>query len=176
MLGRDHINTWAEMKRVMRRCFIPSSYRHDLCNRLQTLKQGSKSVDEYFKEMELILHWRCVLVILWLFHSLSVNIVIKWSVMWCQCKHANCCWEDHGCMTVMFRFVVVLTRLFSCTKESASLCFLFHRRKFWRMIWNENSERARTTYEWATYIVREWFHNQIKLHIYNEPSHREKRD
>jgi hypothetical protein len=43
------------MKRVMRRRFIPSSYRRDLLNRLQTLKQGSKSVDEYFKEMELLL-------------------------------------------------------------------------------------------------------------------------
>jgi hypothetical protein len=55
VLGRDHINTWAEMKCVMRRRFIPSSYRRDLRNRLQTLKQGSKSVDEYFKEMELLL-------------------------------------------------------------------------------------------------------------------------
>jgi hypothetical protein len=39
----------------MRRRFIPSSYRRDLRNRLQTLKQGSKLVDEYFKEMELLL-------------------------------------------------------------------------------------------------------------------------
>jgi hypothetical protein len=43
------------MKRVMRRRFIPSSYRRDLRNRLQTLKQGCKSVDEYFKEVELLL-------------------------------------------------------------------------------------------------------------------------
>jgi hypothetical protein len=55
VLGRDHINTWAEMKRVMRRRFVPSSYHRDLCNRLQTSKQGSKSVVEYFKEMELLL-------------------------------------------------------------------------------------------------------------------------
>jgi hypothetical protein len=55
VLGRDHINTWAEMKRVMRRHFIPSSYHHDLYNRL--LKQGSKSVNEYFKEIELLLIW-----------------------------------------------------------------------------------------------------------------------
>ena len=55
MLGRDHINTWAEMKRVMRRRFVPSSYQRDLRNRLQTLRQGSKSVDDYFKEMELLL-------------------------------------------------------------------------------------------------------------------------
>jgi hypothetical protein len=55
VLGRDHINTWVEMKRVMRRHFILSSYRRDLRNRLQTLKQGSKLVDEYFEEMELLL-------------------------------------------------------------------------------------------------------------------------
>jgi hypothetical protein len=55
VLGRDHINTWAEMKRVMRRLFIPSSYHRDLRNRLQILKQGSKSFDEYFKEMEFLL-------------------------------------------------------------------------------------------------------------------------
>ena len=55
VLGRDHINTRAEMKRVMRRRFVPSSYQRDLRNRLQTLRQGSKSVDDYFKEMELLL-------------------------------------------------------------------------------------------------------------------------
>jgi hypothetical protein len=43
------------MKHVMRRRFIPSSYRRDLHNMLQTLKQGSTSVDEYFKEVELLL-------------------------------------------------------------------------------------------------------------------------
>jgi hypothetical protein len=26
MLGREHINTWEEMKQVMRRRFVPSSY------------------------------------------------------------------------------------------------------------------------------------------------------
>ena len=39
VLGRDHINTWAEMKRVMRRRFVPPSYQRDLRNRLQTLRQ-----------------------------------------------------------------------------------------------------------------------------------------
>ena len=38
VLGRDHINTWDEMKRVMRRRFVPSSYQRDLRNRLQTLR------------------------------------------------------------------------------------------------------------------------------------------
>ena len=55
VLGRDHINTWDGMKRVMRRRFLSSSYYRDLRNRLQTLRQGSKFVDGYFREMELLL-------------------------------------------------------------------------------------------------------------------------
>jgi hypothetical protein len=35
--------------------FVPSSYQRDLRNRLHLLKQGKKSIDEYFKEMELLL-------------------------------------------------------------------------------------------------------------------------
>ena len=55
MLGREHINTWEEMKQVMRRQFVPSSYQHDLRNRMQMLRQGKRSVDDYYKEMELLL-------------------------------------------------------------------------------------------------------------------------
>jgi hypothetical protein len=54
-LGRDYINNWAELKRVMRRRFVPSSYQRDLRNRLQVLKQGKRTVDKYYKEMELLL-------------------------------------------------------------------------------------------------------------------------
>ncbi|KAE9592380.1 putative nucleotidyltransferase, Ribonuclease H [Lupinus albus] len=43
------------MKLIMRRRFVPSSYQRDIHNKLQRLTQGSKSVDEYFKEMELAL-------------------------------------------------------------------------------------------------------------------------
>ena len=42
VLGREHINTWEEMKQVMRRRFVPSSYQRDLRNRLQMLKQGKR--------------------------------------------------------------------------------------------------------------------------------------
>jgi hypothetical protein len=34
---------------------VPSSYQRDLHNRLQNLRQGTKSVDDYYKEMELLL-------------------------------------------------------------------------------------------------------------------------
>ena len=39
----------------MNRWFGPSSYQRYLQNQLQLLKQGKRSVDEYFKEMELLL-------------------------------------------------------------------------------------------------------------------------
>lgn len=50
--GEHPIETWAEMKAVMRRRFVPSHYYRDLYQKLQTLTQGSKNVEEYYKEME----------------------------------------------------------------------------------------------------------------------------
>ncbi|KAA3463676.1 mutant gag-pol polyprotein [Gossypium australe] len=50
--GECPINTWAEMKAVMRRRFIPSYYHRVLYQKLQNLFQGSKSVDDYYKEIE----------------------------------------------------------------------------------------------------------------------------
>nr|XP_027127769.1 uncharacterized protein LOC113743895 [Coffea arabica] len=47
------ITTWNELKRVMRQRFIPSYYHRDLHHKLQTLTQGSMSVEEYYKEMEM---------------------------------------------------------------------------------------------------------------------------
>ncbi|XP_057811644.1 uncharacterized protein LOC131025876, partial [Salvia miltiorrhiza] len=47
------IQTWQEMKAVMRKRFVPNHYYRELFNKLQTLRQGSlRSVDEYYKEME----------------------------------------------------------------------------------------------------------------------------
>jgi len=46
------VDSWEEMKRLMRRRFVPSHYQRDLHNKLQRLTQGSRSVDEYYKEME----------------------------------------------------------------------------------------------------------------------------
>jgi len=36
----------------MRRRFVPSHYQRDLNKKLQRLTQGSRSVDKYYKEME----------------------------------------------------------------------------------------------------------------------------
>jgi RNA-splicing ligase RtcB len=40
------------MKMLMRKCFVPSHYYRGLYQKLQNLRQGSKSVDDYYKEME----------------------------------------------------------------------------------------------------------------------------
>ncbi|XP_012857702.1 PREDICTED: uncharacterized protein LOC105976984 [Erythranthe guttata] len=45
--------TWDEMKTLMRKRFVPSYYFRELYQKLQNLKQGNRSVEEYFKEMEI---------------------------------------------------------------------------------------------------------------------------
>ena len=46
------IDTWEDMKSAMRTRFVPSHYSRDLFKKLQELKQGTRMVDEYFKDME----------------------------------------------------------------------------------------------------------------------------
>ena len=41
------------MKDVMIARFVPTYYNRDLFKKLQLLKQGTKSVEEYYKEMEI---------------------------------------------------------------------------------------------------------------------------
>jgi hypothetical protein len=47
------IDTWEEMKVVMRKRFVPSYYYRELYKKLQGLRQGSRSVEDYYKEMEI---------------------------------------------------------------------------------------------------------------------------
>src|SRR2546425_6507153 len=46
---------WSTLKELMRSRFVPSSYTRDLYNRLARLVQGGRSVEEYHKEMEMIM-------------------------------------------------------------------------------------------------------------------------
>jgi hypothetical protein len=46
------IEIWGELKALMRRRFVPSHYYRDLYQKLQNLTQGSRSVEDYHKEME----------------------------------------------------------------------------------------------------------------------------
>ncbi|KAK1666049.1 hypothetical protein QYE76_054208 [Lolium multiflorum] len=51
--GEPPIDTWEDMKKEMQARFVPTHYKTDLFNKLQKLKQGTKTVEEFFKEMEL---------------------------------------------------------------------------------------------------------------------------
>jgi hypothetical protein len=55
--GKEHPNnipqTWIALKLVMRARFVPSYYARDLSNKLQQLKQGAKSVEEYYQELQI---------------------------------------------------------------------------------------------------------------------------
>jgi len=50
--GQGDVRSWAEIKRELRARFVPKHYRRDLFDKLQNLKQGSLSADEYYKEIE----------------------------------------------------------------------------------------------------------------------------
>jgi hypothetical protein len=59
VIGRRHsgerlVDTWEEMKEIMRKMFIPSHYYREVYNKLQSLSQGSKIIDEYFKKMKIL--------------------------------------------------------------------------------------------------------------------------
>ncbi|RDY00740.1 hypothetical protein CR513_16042, partial [Mucuna pruriens] len=51
--GERSIRTWEDMKSIIRRRFVPSHYHRDLHRKLQSLTQGSMSVEDYYKEMEI---------------------------------------------------------------------------------------------------------------------------
>ena len=53
--SRHRPTTWRGMKEFMRRRFVPEHYKRDMYNKLQRLSQGNMSVDEYYKEMELLM-------------------------------------------------------------------------------------------------------------------------
>ena len=54
-VGEDLINTWRQMKGAMRKRFVPSHYHRLLHQRLQSLSQGSRFVEDYYKEMEMLM-------------------------------------------------------------------------------------------------------------------------
>ena len=50
------VETWEEMKRVMRKKFVSTYYYRELYNKLQNLRQGNRSVKEYYKEMKVAMN------------------------------------------------------------------------------------------------------------------------
>jgi len=49
------INSWAQLKEAIRERCVPPYYKKELFNKMQRLTQGSKSVEEYVKDMEVTL-------------------------------------------------------------------------------------------------------------------------
>ncbi|XP_024009449.1 uncharacterized protein LOC112084532 [Eutrema salsugineum] len=54
-IGEDPIESWNQLKAIMRRRFVPSHYHRELHFKLRSLTQGSRSVEEYYKEMETLM-------------------------------------------------------------------------------------------------------------------------
>jgi len=52
--GRE-IDTWTEMRRDMQKRYVPTSYSRTMRQKLQRLSQGSLTVEEYYKEIEMTL-------------------------------------------------------------------------------------------------------------------------
>ena len=46
----DPIDTWTEIKNLLKQKFLPVNYSRDLCSSFQDLKQGSTTVVEYSDE------------------------------------------------------------------------------------------------------------------------------
>ncbi|XP_051130737.1 uncharacterized protein LOC127251190 [Andrographis paniculata] len=53
--GMPPIETWAALTRAMHARFVPPHYRMDLLQKIQFLVQGSKTVEQYYKEMEMLM-------------------------------------------------------------------------------------------------------------------------
>ncbi|VFQ73772.1 unnamed protein product [Cuscuta campestris] len=52
---KEPLATWAKMKSLLKKKFLPAEYVRENFAKLQTLKQGSKSVEEYTREFEELL-------------------------------------------------------------------------------------------------------------------------
>jgi hypothetical protein len=59
--GERPVTSWEEIKVLIRRRLVPNHYYRDLYIKLLCLNQGSKFVDKYFKEMEIIMIWANVI-------------------------------------------------------------------------------------------------------------------
>ncbi|XP_033139474.1 uncharacterized protein LOC117131453 [Brassica rapa] len=49
------VDSWNEMKSLMRKRFVPSHYHRDLHQKLRRLTQGSKTVEEYYQDIEMLM-------------------------------------------------------------------------------------------------------------------------
>ncbi|KAK1633161.1 hypothetical protein QYE76_007476 [Lolium multiflorum] len=53
--GEQPIRTWRAMKEAMTSRFVPTNYLRNIYDKLTLLRQGVKTVDEYYMEMEILM-------------------------------------------------------------------------------------------------------------------------
>ncbi|XP_065851249.1 uncharacterized protein [Euphorbia lathyris] len=53
--GDEPIRTWGELKKVMKKRFVPAHYYKELLKELQSMSQGNQSVEDYHKQLEMAL-------------------------------------------------------------------------------------------------------------------------
>ncbi|KAK1697709.1 hypothetical protein QYE76_014406 [Lolium multiflorum] len=58
--GEQPIRTWRAMKEAMTSRFVPTNYLRNIFDKLTLLRQGVKTVDEYYMEMEMLMQRGCV--------------------------------------------------------------------------------------------------------------------
>ena len=51
----EKVRSWALMKRLMRRRFVPNYYKQEMLMELQSLRRGRRSIEEYVKEFETLM-------------------------------------------------------------------------------------------------------------------------
>jgi hypothetical protein len=49
------VSTWQELKTIMKKRYVPKHYYRELFNRLKMITQGNKIVEEYQKELEVVM-------------------------------------------------------------------------------------------------------------------------